>query len=225
VLTLHLPIPWRVCTPTVYRFLDSQHVDEFFADGTLQLSSFDHFRKHPDEQRIDPMEGKLWFFSRNREGNGQTVGARARCGGSAYVLCGMTRHDRQSGSQFGNSYIRINHPTEFGCAVANAIPGVIDGMEGFCLYQERRVIERDLGVLDLSSSVVDGKPNRAWFDRVGRAATEAMGHLPYFLKEVSFAPQLEYRFVWLTNQAVTGTIKVRVPEARRFCSQPNALME
>ena len=44
--------------PVVYRFDKEEHVDSFFETGELQLSSFEQFSKHEDEQKRDIWEGR-----------------------------------------------------------------------------------------------------------------------------------------------------------------------
>jgi hypothetical protein len=44
---------WKLRQPYVYRYLKKRHVDQFFEDGTLRLSSFSEFSKHRDEAKLD----------------------------------------------------------------------------------------------------------------------------------------------------------------------------
>ena len=41
---------WSVRLPVVVREMATKYVDEFFADGSLRLSSFATFAKHEDEE-------------------------------------------------------------------------------------------------------------------------------------------------------------------------------
>lgn len=86
MITVPITLPWHVCTPTIFRLLPSQYVDEFFRDGSLRLSSFRRFKQHTDEQRLDAQEGESSFVHRTRERRGQTFFARALHGDNAYVL-------------------------------------------------------------------------------------------------------------------------------------------
>ena len=45
--------PWTVRLPTLVRQMKPEYVDAFFNDGSLRLSSFESFRRHPDEKRKD----------------------------------------------------------------------------------------------------------------------------------------------------------------------------
>jgi hypothetical protein len=134
----------------MYTFLDTKFVDQFFDEGSLRLSSFSRFKKHEDEQRLDAKEGEALFVHRTSHMGGQSLSARAQHGSNAYVLCATIRYEKELMEAFGcNSYLRINNPTQFGIAISRHIPGFVGGLEGNCLYQENKIIERDLGYIDL----------------------------------------------------------------------------
>lgn len=218
---------WTLCPPNVFRFLSSRYVDAFFQDASLQLSSFKQFSKHTDEQRMDADEGLIYFVHRTNQGEGQTLIAKSRHGQAAYVLCGSIRYSEEAIQPFhADSYIRINETLPFGLAVARQIPGCTAGYEGLCLYQEKRLVERDLGSLDLSRFENTGNDKEKQKE-LNAFILSQVGHLRYFLKHRhrSFAHQCEYRFVWLTNSRVEDVLNIRVPEARRYCSRPNKMTE
>ena len=222
------PALWFVCPTIIYRYLPSVFVDAFFADGSLRLSSFEQFHKHKDEQRLDQREGETFFVHVTEERGGQTITARAHHGYNTFVLCASTRDDLMS--TFGcDSYIRIDDPTAFGQAVARRIPGLTAGSEGFCVYQDKKIIQRNLGFLNVEGlKATPGEPAKdgavVEFNPKGhRLIRDAMGHLPLFLKDKSFAQQAEYRIIWAVSRPVPPFIDVKVPEAIRFCSKPTAV--
>ncbi|MEI6452600.1 MAG: hypothetical protein WCP98_21970, partial [Actinomycetes bacterium] len=136
MLTVQFTTPWTVFTPAVFRYLKSEYVEAFWADGSLRLSSFAQFATHADEQRHDASEGSASVICRTDDGGGQTIAARAVLGQNAYVLCGGTHHDPRLMKAFDcDSYIRIENPIAFGQAVARRISGFSGGAEGLCLYQ------------------------------------------------------------------------------------------
>jgi hypothetical protein len=113
-------IPWNICTPVLYRFLESQYVDSFFQDGSIRLSSFERFAKHEDEQRLEVREGETFFISRTTQGGGQTMTVWATVGINAYVLSTAMRFDKNLMESFGcDSYFRIEDSTKFGIAVSS----------------------------------------------------------------------------------------------------------
>jgi hypothetical protein len=257
------PAVWFVCPTTIYRFLPSAFVDAFFADGSLRLSSFQRFHQHEDEQRLDQRDGKTSFaihiYNGTDRGHTLTGTFSHADEPNAFILCASTRDDL--GAAFGcDSYIRIDDPTAFGQAVARRIPHVAAGTEGFCIYQDRKIIERMVGQMnaeDLLSNVAGGENSSGSTESINRnpligdptleserklinpasggasveinaqgkrVIRQALGHVPFFLKDKSFADQSEYRLGWMVSQPrpVPPYIDIKVPEAIRFCSKPNS---
>ena len=142
-------LDWEVCTPIMFRYLPGEFVTEFFEDGKLRLSSFNQFAQHTDEQRLDPQEGRIMFTHLTKQRGGQTIVAWSNPDLNAYVLCGTMRHSAELMEAFGSeSYIRINNTTGFGQAISRHIPGNGRSFEGPCVYQEKVIVERDLGWID-----------------------------------------------------------------------------
>lgn len=226
MITVPITYPWHICTPTAFRFLPSEYVERFLVDGSLRLSSFSRFKLHRDEQRLDATEGETCFVHRTQQGGGQTLFARAYHGDNAYVLCATMRCDRNLMAAFGcGSYIRINNPTEFGVRVARHIPGLLVGAEGPCLYQENKIIERDLGYIDISQFTDPSSPSQTNRERRERFINDQMKHYPFFLKHSSYAHQLEYRLLWITSSPVQDFLDIKVPEAIPICVGPNSVTE
>jgi hypothetical protein len=215
---------WNVCSPTLFRFLEKDFADAFFTDGSLRLSSFARFKKHSDEQRLDINEGKTFFVHRTEEGGGQTITAWATHGLNSYVLSTAMRFDHELMEAFEcDSYIRINNPTKFGMAIAQKIPGLISAFEGPCLYQSKKIIEKDLGYIDPKNFKA---PNNEDLDkRLTNYILQKMEHYPLFLKEKSYSHQMEYRFVWIIEGPTYDYLDIKVPEAIQFCSKPSELSE
>jgi hypothetical protein len=232
---------WNICSPTLFRFMDSQYVNAFFADGSLRISSFFKFHKHTDEQRLDKGEGKTMFVHRTNQRGGQTLTAWAIQGANAYVLSTSMRYDQDLLRSFNSdSYIRIKDSTAFGMAIARHIPHLVAGYEGTCLYQEMKIAEKDLGYIDLNQfqdpqnplPVTD--PKQIPYSGIplpsnNRPLTEyilsQLGHYSMFLKDKKYAHQVEYRFIWVTSNNTEDYLDIKVPEAIQFCDKPNSLTE
>ena len=224
MITLQVSSPWNVNTPVLFRFLDNTFVEQFFNDGSLRLSSFQNFKKHTDEQRLDKNEGQTFFVHRTSQNGGQTLEALAEHGRDAYVLCGAMRFEKNLMTSFGcNSYIRINDTTKFGMAISRHIPGFVAGMEGACLYQENKIIEKDLGYIDLNALKTES--GAVDMSKMSSIINQKMRHYPYFLKDKFYSPQLEYRLLWIVNSQIDDYIDIKVPEATQFCSRPSELTE
>jgi hypothetical protein len=107
--------------------------EEFFATGALQLSSFDEFRKHPDETRLDSQEGdlQLELVGSAADGTPEYTFMTAEYGRNAYVLCGSRSNDPSIAKAFdADGYIAIQETVPFAESVAQQIPGFIEGSEG-----------------------------------------------------------------------------------------------
>ncbi len=111
-----------------------------------------------------------------------------------------------------DSYIKIEDTFEFALAIGAKIQGYIGGMEGPCVYQKHRIIQKDISE-DLLEKIRQ-KPNHEDFIL---ATNEVNQGDDFFLKEERFAQQMEYRFIWNTNRPAAGTIKIICPEAVAFC--------
>lgn len=116
-----------------------------------------------------------------------------------------------------NSAIVITDPAGFAAAVTKGLKGFRSGVDGPCSYQLRRVIEHDLGWLDLGYNKETEDISKfdllALEKTIGNMAAENI----YFLKHASFVSQAEWRFVWLVDHVVDKNILIDVPDARKFC--------
>ncbi len=217
---------WNICTPVVFRYISDEYVTAFFEQGKLRLSSFGRFTKHADEQRLDKDEGHAVLTCITKERGGQTLTSHVRCGQNAYVLCGTMRHSKELMDAFDtDSYIRITDTTKFGMAVAKHIPGISRALEGPCLYQKTKIIERDLGWIDADQFRDPNDPRKGDRDRLQQFVLSQVEHYPLFLKHASFADQGEYRFIWCSSAATGEFLDVDVPEAVQFCERHSPLTE
>jgi hypothetical protein len=224
VITVQMTTPWNICSPVLFRHIaDEQFVDAFFADGSIRLSSFGRFRSHEDEQRLDKAEGDTNFLHRTNQGGGQSIFVTARYGHNAYMLSTSTRTGPELRAKFGQYYIRISDPTQFGIALSKHVPGLLSGFEGGCLYQQTKTIERDLGYIDPKQ--FEDNQGKAKEKELWDFINTNMQHWPYFLKHGRFAEESEYRFVWLTRAVASPTLDIKVPEAIQFCERANAVTE
>ena len=102
-------------------------------------------------------------------------------------------------------------------AVARQIPGLVASFEGPCLYQHMKIVEQDLGYID-----VNRFKNKAMLDDF---IVSRMAHYPLFLKDKSFAHQAEYRYIWVVRNKESDYLDVKVPDAIQFCTKPGELTE
>jgi len=227
--------------------MESKYVNAFFEDGSLRLSSVSQFSKHVDEQRLDVGEGKIMFVHRTNQRGGQTLVTWAMQGTNTYILSATMRYNQDLCKSFNSdSYIRINDSIGFGTAIARHIPFFLAGFEGPCLYQERKIIERDLGYIDINQfkdpdittsvddTLLNGlarislKPDislPSGNPRLTQFILSRMQHYAMFLKDKKYSHQVEYRFVWAIPGDATDSLDIKVPEAIQFCEKPNPLTE
>jgi len=128
----------------MYRYLEAKYVEAFFKDGSLRLSSFAQFAQHPDEQRKDTAEGVSSKFG---VGSQATIGIFGSTGHNYYVLCGTLHNTDGVRKQFGqyDACIAIDNVVNFANAVSLKIPSFTGGIEGPALYQDERMIIKNLG--------------------------------------------------------------------------------
>lgn len=226
MITLPLSTNWNVCTPDLFRYLPKKYVDSFFNDGSLRLSSFSQFHRHEDEERLDQHEGDTLFVHRTGQNGGQTITAKAMHGLHAYVLCAAMRHDEALRQSFGcDSYFRVSNSTAFGMEIARSIPNLVASFEGPCLYQVNKIIEKDLGYIEMEKFSVEGNPNQVDDLLLSKFINEQLGHYPLFLKDRSYAHQCEYRFVWMVKEKIADFLDLKVPNARIYCTPPRQLAD
>jgi len=121
MITIPIQQPWHVGTPILVGYLDRRYVQDFFDRGVLRPSCFVEFAKHTDEQRLDRNEGVNFLVGRSED---QTVTAWTKHGTRSYVLCPTQIESPDLQSDFAaDSGFRIMDSTNFGLAVAVALPG------------------------------------------------------------------------------------------------------
>ena len=212
------PSSWATRHPRVYRYLERQYVDEYFASGKLMLSSFERFAKHTDEQRLDSKEGKTYLMHRTDKNGGQTLLVEADFGHDAYVLSGSTLPSVDLMNAFGaNSAIVIKDPIRFAHSVGNALNGYRQGFDGPCSYQLRRIIEHDFGWIALGPTEETDDLSKFNQQTLKAAIDRMVSPDAYFLKNSMYVAQAEWRFVWIVNRTVTDNVILVAPESRQFC--------
>jgi hypothetical protein len=209
---------WSIIRPRLYRYLPSQYVDSFFKDGSLRLSSFVHFAKHPDEQLRDRGEG---IGSRFGVGSHAMISFFGGRGTDCYVLCATMHNTEDVRRQFGtsDSCIAIDDISNFANAVSLKIP-FTGGFEGPVIYQDETMITKNIGALKSEELLEryrnpDGKTLS--MDMIKDLAQMTGGVEEYFVKHSKHARECEYSLLWATGGNVEPFIDIKVPEAIRFC--------
>ena len=209
---------WFIRKPPVFRYLKQEYVTAFFDTGALRLSSFKAFSRHADEQRQDHGEGKTLLIATEKSGRGGTHISHMQSGLNAYVMSGSLRMGAELADAFGsNCGLRINDPTGFGREIAKHLPGRAIGMEGYCFYQDRRVSIRKVDRLDRSEYMVEGENPTVDVAKLTAMDVRILGPDAYFLKEVKYERQHEYRLIWQLEGVTEEYIDILAPNARQYC--------
>lgn len=167
-----------------------------------------------------------------KENGGQTLYAKFEVAANAYILCGSLVPSRRIMSCFNtDSAIVIFDTRGFGEAVSRMLPNCREGFDGPCSYQGKRIIQRcDLGhhefgpmtpVVEPSgfSNVPADAQRPTEIERLFPLLASIAGREVYFLKEMRFLEQNEWRFVWLIDGVAESYLDICVPEAIRFCAR------
>ena len=205
---------WSIFTPIVYRMIEKEYVDLFFATGELRISSYEKFRQHKDEQRKDDERKNVICL----RGNNSTAFAVTRHGMNEYILCGSAVKDKGLMSQFNyDAAIQIYDTTEFANIVSRHIPGVIQGFEGFCYYLDG-AIECKVDDVNIEQFKSSSQNNELDLNLLGGYFLNIAGSSVFFRKSKLYSHQMEYRWVWITDHLINEAITIKIPEARKICS-------
>lgn len=211
--------PWGVCTPPVHRYLkEAQWVDDFWSTGKIRLAAFSQFRNHPDEYRKD--EAEAWFgqeliyspaaaAASTFSATPLYVFQSGYLGPQCYVLSASVRRDL---AKFGTDFFTIADTTGFAYQIARHLPGFMRGWEGLCLYGHRRYSTSLIGADDAAAILKAAESGQPPPRQAERLTPDLM-----FAKDVKFAEELEYRFIWEVDHRVDEEIFVVVPQARGAC--------
>lgn len=217
MITIHQGINWQLKPLFVYRFLEKEHVDDFFNNGVLGLSSFSKFRKHKDEVRSDKSEGSGLYLANYKPENASEKGhsfvALMNTGKNAYVLSTTLKNDI---STFGdceyNSGFKINDVYGFSVEVGRSIRNLLGGMMGRCIYRDPAIIPIDLGKFNIDELTEDQKKlKQQEFFQKCEQDTDI-----FFIKKEHHQIQMEYRIIWFADRTEEFEL-IKCPKAREFC--------
>lgn len=199
----------------MFRFMQQQHVDAFFNDGTVRLSTFAEFAKHPDELRRDDREG-AGFVSHN-EPDGIHLSSHLHTGMNAYVLCASMICNESMKEKYGSTGLVILDTVAFAYEISRYIPGFTSGLEGPCVYQEFRHVKRNIEGLSLDDLRAAPDSDEISGEKLFAAVDSISGDDLMFLKSMIFFEEIEYRLVWFTTEPHGEAIILKCPEARKYC--------
>lgn len=199
--------------PMVFRYMNTEFVDEFFATGKLRLSSFKKFHQHEDEQRGDKSEGNNMIHA--RAGDLSSVSVEST-GSNAFVLCTALLLDDELMKDFeSNDCLIIENPIAFINCVASKVPEFQRTLFGPCMYQSNKIIQSQVTPFKLEDLQIEGGIDATELFKISQ---KAGGDHVYFAKKSEFKNQHEYRFLWFSMlDDIPDELFVEIPEAREFC--------
>lgn len=202
--------------PMVFRYLESEWVDDFFENGNLRLSSFKKFHQHTDEQRGDKKEGQNMVVG---TGDEKQIIAMVSHGHDAFVLSTSLMYNKQMYKDFNvDSCFVIEKPLDFMDTIIKKIPDFKGVNFGPCLYKPDNIIERNIPGFDLDKLKSDDVPGSLDMGKMFSAVNQAGGSEVLFSKTNEYASQHEYRMLWHTFlDPIPEHIDIVVPEAVKFC--------
>lgn len=203
--------PIHVRVPTVTRYMAQKHVDAFFEDGSLMLSSFKKFREHPDETKRDVDEGQTHIEETNPNAKGTMLMGAPPC----FILCATSNQfDPEGVSWDTEAGFRILDPMNFAAVLAWHVPGFEAAIQGACDYTDGPDVDIQSDDEFVSPDKHPGGPE-AWFEERKRL-TEQRAVDGLFSKARDFLQEREYRFIWFGGER-EDALFVKCPEARQFC--------
>lgn len=219
MITIPISRPYHLIPAQVYRYMDKIYIDQFFESGKLRLSSFKTYKNYEDNVKGDKGEGRniAWATSKKEE---MTMVAVVGVGFDAYSLCASTLYSDELKEKFNcNAAFRIKDSHNFGIAIANKVPGFIEGMQGHCIYVNRRTTTRELESFSLDEMRI--APDREEFDmgKMFNKIREANPVDSFFMKPLSYQYQSEYRFIWMVHKESDVYIEIECKEAVQFCEK------
>ena len=210
------PIPVQLYTPPLYRYLNEQYVDMFFDLGLLRISSFEQFKKHKDEARLDKDEGIANLTGTCSDKNTKVV---IRYGvANSFVFCSSFEQSKDIADMFGtNSCFEIFSPIDFMIKIGESLEKnnypLRRILYGFCNYKQTREIHKNISQKDMEK--IHPLTDIGEIFRLGNKI--AQDEL-FFLKSKDFIRQSEYRMVWdINSNNIPEYIDIYVPEAVQFC--------
>ena len=207
---------WFVRHNPVFRLLDNKvYLDNFFSKGELLLSCFTKFKEYPNEIQGDKSEGQAMLFAKTTQD--KSIGLYFNSASNAYILSTTKSLDNKVIQDFkAVGAIKIKNPTAFAVEVSNRIPFFTAGTEGECLYQEERIINRELTEEQTKKYSLE---NMNDIDNHSNLLNEISNNDEAFVKLDKYSYQNEHRLVWFTQGDKHQHLIINCPEVIQFCER------
>jgi len=223
--------PCSLITPTVIRYMNRVHIEDFFQNGKLMLTTYSKCRNHEEQNRLDQNEGKGNFEIEYPSIN---VSGSRLVGKNSYMLCMSMIESEDLSSKFNtDSYLIIDNAILFFDAVAKALAGFEAGKLGPCGYVDSRyLIKKCVDDLPDPKDMIEAaiqkdqeKLNKSFSEHqeaLSKSIDSNIQEFPYFIKDSIFSTEAEFRMVWITSYEVNDSIIINCPEAIKYCRMRDA---
>lgn len=223
MITIQTAKQLNIVLPATYKYMDQEYVDLFFNEGIIRVSSFQKFKKYPDEIRGDKSEGGGSFNTKSKEGT--QFHLMTKVGESEYMFCSSLINSEEIKKDFkATSLFKIKNPLEFSAAISNSIVGCTQGFLGFCNYQEYRIIKKEIDGFSINEFTDENGNFMIGGPKMSRRTNEIIGNGVdlMFLKENKYQGQAEFRFIWSINgkfNSMSEHLDVNCKEAIQYCER------
>lgn len=188
----------------IIKMAKSEHVDNFFNKGTLQLGTFEYYRNHESTEVKDQEEGANLLVGQNST---QTAIITLTGGFDQFLFCCFDGDpDPSLIERFGyDSHFEIVDPVGFQNAISERLSS-ISSHRSKCIYKKDKVLV--------------SKVNENFNFGVLSSHMEQLGNVSkHFIKNRKFEHQNEYRFTWQLPKNLEGPIIMDFPEAIKYCKR------
>jgi hypothetical protein len=202
--------------PYLYRYEDKKYIDDFFDKGQLLISSFKQYKAYQDNQLGDKEEGQsMNIGTTDHDKQFMTF---TTVGHNDYCFCTSTILDKGLYSIFKReSAFRIKDPINFILEINRSLLRVREVLYGNCIYLNERILKKKIGNVTIDHMRDDKEPDKISLEKI--MGLPIHGPESYFLKQIHYQTQSEYRIIWKTDREVAGNIVINCPEAVKYCEK------
>lgn len=199
----------------------------FFDKKILRVSSFEHFKKHKDEARLDINEGVASLIGKCSDSN---LRVEMKFGVSnSFVLCMSAIKSKSICEMFSvDSCFEIFDIINFSIIIADALIKksyiVSKIFFGFCSYKDTRDIQSMIKQKDIDEIKIDDKNHTMDFDALFRLGNKMSMPDIFFLKSNNYIEQHEFRIIWnICNEKIPDFIDLYIPDIDKVCRKTNTI--
>ncbi|MGC1631680.1 MAG: hypothetical protein WA749_06165 [Gelidibacter sp.] len=207
-------ISWCHKIDPVFRIIaKKEHLDDFFENGNIFISSFENFKSYKDEMQGDISEGQSLIGGFDEEGNGNHIFYEG--GMQAFILCTTKVLTNQVINDFkGVGAIKIVNSVLFAKEIARKLPFVDSGIEGSCIYIDSKVQH----LADEKNELFQ-KVNFSDLLMMNQTVAALTNGVEIFMKYKKYEHQQEHRLAWFSQRKIKRGIVVNCPEAIEYCEK------